>query len=632
MKCPYCNGETSFDNSNLSHKYRHSCRNYFKICPICSTKYSTENSFLHSECKIVENIFDVDYCKECNRAWLPDFPTSWTRSFTNLNKIYEFIQDIFNNEQKSINADNLFNIQRSHFGVIYNPNRAKLRGVEEYIVGAGRRRMLEYFNVLKNMGVLKIKDDISGSVNHEFTRFGEEIASSSNPKDLLSYFIISYLNIKLNNGFQRKQKNSCYRYFKIRFAHNLLSAIKYLNEKGVGASKYQIGLSFLARDDKQFKEYCLDYIDSYSSNMIKHLFFEDETELNRAVTSTFINVFQSMNIIRYKDELYYLTELGKEIVDLLESRPAIWFEDIEKYADNTGEDVNDIFARLLIWRLVKNNMVDESEVDISLDLLNTLVQNIVGIPIEQISDIHVNLYYDEPMYKHSFDYTFQITDYVKKYLDKRLEISTNEVEEMCELLMFAWYSDIYSIVDKQGELTLTKFVNSADNIFKSNMQSGREWHEKSKQLFNQIGLKTVDYKDTPFFSHCIIDRLSLMLPGGTVHNPDLLILESGIGAKNCILVDAKDQNSINSELPKLMGYSLYSKHPSVDSYTIIALRGELPTTTKQRIESSLEDFERVTIIEENALEKLVSKSMTKHDILDLIIPKNGFKYINSNML
>lgn len=632
MKCPYCNTDSSFNNSNLSHKYKHSCNKYFKLCPICGTKYVLKNPLEQDGCKVVENIFDIDYCKECNRAWLPDFPTSWTRSFTNLDKIYEVIQDIFNNEQKSINADNLFNIQRSHYGVIYNPSRAKLRGIEAYIAGSGRRRMLEYFNVLKNMGILRIKNIVRGTINHEFTRFGDEIVSNNNPKHLLTCFIIAYLNIKLNNGFQRKQINSCYRYFKIRFTHNLLKTVKYVNEKGEGASKYQIGLSFLARDESQFRDYCLKYIDTYSSNMIKKLLFEDESELNRAVTSTFINVFESMGVLICENNTYYLSKLGEGLLTLSESRPALWFEDLEMHCDKTGEDINEVFAKLILWRLVINNIVEEIDINININTLDQLVENIIGIPINKIRDIHINIYYDEPMYKDTFNHTFKILNFIKDYLKEGMNISTDEIKEMCSLLMFTWYSDIYSIIENEEKDIVEGFVNSAADIFKSNMQSGRVWHEKTKQIFNELGLLTVDYKGNTLFADLTIKKLNLMLSGGTIHNPDLLILEEGYGPQNCILVDAKDQNSINAEIPKLMGYNLYSKHPCVDTYTIIPLRGQLPQITRNRIETSIEEFDRITIIEEKALEKLLSKGITRQEILNLIVPKNGYKLINIDMI
>src|SRR5690554_3774632 len=101
--CPYCKGTDHFDNSNLTHKYRHSCNKHFKLCPFCQTKYATDNPYSLNDVEVVENIFTITSCQVCNRSWLPDFPTSWTRSFTNLSKVYEFISDIYNNEQRKIN-------------------------------------------------------------------------------------------------------------------------------------------------------------------------------------------------------------------------------------------------------------------------------------------------------------------------------------------------------------------------------------------------------------------------------------------------------------------------------------------------------------------------------------------------
>lgn len=98
-----------------------------------------------------------------------------------------------------------------------------------------------------------------------------------------------------------------------------------------------------------------------------------------------------------------------------------------------------------------------------------------------------------------------------------------------------------------------------------------------------------------------------MLSGSSLHNPDLLINKSGFGTNNCILVDAKD--------------------PNVNSYSIITLRGELLSTVKRRSNSALDEFDRVCILEEKALEMLLPSKQPVDKILDFILPLNGFKHI-----
>ena len=629
MLCPYCKGNTNFNNSNLAHKYKHKeCNKYFKICPFCKTIYATENPHNLNNCIVVENIFDIDFCNKCNRAWLPDFPTSWTRSITNLNKIHELIQDIHINEQKNIDSNTLLNIQRSHFGITYNQMRANYRGIEAYIDGALRRRMGEYLNVLKNMGILKIKDYETRSNTHEFTKLGEEIANSSNPNNILAYFIISYLNIKLNNGYQRPQSNSCYKYFKIRFVHNILKIIDYKTQETNGATKYEIGLSLLARNETQFDEYCISYVDTYSSSIIKDMFFQNETELNRAVVSTFLNVLQSMGIIDRNNKIYSLTDLGNLILEFLDLRPAIWYEDIKYYAQNVAESSETIFAKLILWRLLNYEIIKENEIKLSANSLDNLVENITNKSIKNIKDIHLNLYYDEPLYNKNVSNTKNIIRQIHSLIKPNVEITLNDLDEICQLLHISWYTEIYDMLNRNNmNHILEHFIDSTDNIFQCSMQSGMEWHIQSKHLLSKLGLNVIDYKNNRLFANLNIDKLILHLPGGTIHNPDILILEKGYGNKNCILVDAKDQNSINNEMHKFAGYNIYSSHPLVNNYTIICLRGVLPNTPKLTIKSYPDNFNRITIIEESALKQLVDKKLSKDEVLNFLIPSNGFKHI-----
>jgi predicted transcriptional regulator len=394
MICPYCGEDGNFKNKNLTHKHLHKkCKNYIKKCPICDTIYAKKNPYNLDNCVEVDNLFEIDTCIKCERAWLPDSPTSWIRSVTNINKLYEVMDDINSNNQKKITPDNLYDIQRGHGGVIYNRKRAEIRGNEDYIEGSGKRRMSEYINHLKNMGFLKIKSyQKYGKLYHEFTKLGDEFINSTEPEDIITFLIIGYLNIKLNNGYQTKRINSNYQFFKIRFAHNLLKAINYVEENyKSGASKYQIGLSFLARNKVQFKEKTLKEIDRFSSNQIKDRYFIKEDELNRAVVSTFINPFITLNILKEKDGLYCLTDLGKNLLEILNNRPAIWYEDIEEYSINNDLKTNELFAKLILWCLIKNSYIKEEEVSISTTNIEEAIENLTSKNIEKIKDIHLNL-------------------------------------------------------------------------------------------------------------------------------------------------------------------------------------------------------------------------------------------------
>ena len=132
------------------------------------------------------------------------------------------------------------------------------------------------------------------------------------------------------------------------------------------------------------------------------------------------------------------------------------------------------------------------------------------------------------------------------------------------------------------------------------------------------------------FENIIIDKLTLDLPGGTIYNPDMIIFDERVGKNGCILVDAKDENSINAEVHKLKGYNLYCSDDRVDSFCIIALRGKLPERTKRNIEQYKDDFNKIVIIEEKALEKLKEQGKGHNEVFELISLDDGFKLITDS--
>lgn len=632
MICPYCSGTDKIINYNITHKYVHSktgCNSSFKLCPTCNTLIVDKpvKSKINNPITTVNSIFDIVICPNCNNSWLPDFPTSWCRSLTNLNKVYEVINDMYSNANCVISADTLLNIQRSHFGVIFNNDRARKRGYQDYIAGAPRRRMSEYITQLKYMGILSL-NDLNGTPTIELSPLGEELATNKNPFATLIYYIIAYSNIKINNGHCKPLKSSCYKYFKIRFIENILSSISFIkNTTGNSTSKYQIAVSCLCRNDTEFNIYTLKYLSQYSSSTLKQLFFVHEDELNRAVVSTFLNIFVSLNILdKDSNDLYSITPLGESVLDFLKYRPAIWYEDIEVFANNNNTTCEVVFAKLMIWRLIKNNLLNESTLrNISYNELNLLACKITNKNLNEFNDIHLNLFFDEPVYK-NLDITNSIISIMRNYLDSS-EITFDDLYAISKLLTISWFNPLQKIAKPYEEMSVNKLINTAEKSFKANLQSGKRWHNKSRELLNKSGLYTIDYKDNPCFSNLDIPKLKLMLPGGTIYNPDMLIEESSIGETGYILVDAKDSNSIISEVPKLMGYNLYSKNQNVNSFTIITLRGSLPSTVLDNILASKAEFDRITIIEESALEELSEYSLDKENMLNFILPLDGFKHI-----
>lgn len=634
MICPYCDNEGGyFDNSNLNHKYRHSdCKKYFKLCPSCETFYVekenvNEKVLEKKNLVLVDNIFDVDFCTVCNSAWLPDFPTSWVRSITNIAKVHELLHDLSTIADNAINTNNLFIIQRTRNGVIYNPLRAKSRGVENYIKGSGKRRMKEYLTFFRNAQILMYKYH-DGEYINELTKFGQEFVSSKKSIEIIAYLICSFSNIKVNNGYLKPSKTSVYNRFTIRLMENILEIAQSNAKNNKSTSVFDFGLSILARNKEQLEKYSIYYSNAFQDKGLRRIFFsKGNRELNRGVKSPFINIFDTLGLIsKNKDNEYCITGLGIDILNLLKRKPAIWYQDLENLTDNP----NELAAKILIWRMVKHDLITELELIPDFKMLEKELSELLQLNLNNCDDLHFNLFYDEPLYNTKVNQTSNIVEEIYHFLDQKI-IAKNDIIENCEALPVLWFTDILNIVINHEEPIRDK-INSLDKDFKGAVQSGSKWHTKSRKLFEKMGLNCLDYKDQPVFNNIIIKGLNINLPGGTVHNPDFLILEDGYGPQDCILVDAKDENSINAEVHKMVGYNQYASDRRVDTFCIIALRGALPEVTLSRVNSNLDEFDNITIIEEKALEYLVKRQLPKQELLDLLAPNGKFNYLNHNKI
>ena len=255
MKCPYCEKNGVFDNSNLNHKFKHNddgCNHYFKVCPFCGAIYVENRYEVKDEKAIkVNNLFEIDTCIVCGKGWMPDFPTSWMRSLTNIGKIYDVIYDCARISEGKINKDVLLNLQRSHNGVVFNKERANFRGNKQYISGALGRRMSDYLLVLKNMNILKETTD---SNTYEFTEFGNLFKELNDLNEIFAFLITACCNIKITNVYQKDNSGSVYKYFKIRYIENILKVCEVNEKSGNGSTIEAFGVSFLARDVKEFED------------------------------------------------------------------------------------------------------------------------------------------------------------------------------------------------------------------------------------------------------------------------------------------------------------------------------------------------------------------------------------------
>lgn len=600
MKCPYCNSIGSFDNSNLNHIFKHNdkkCDNYFKYCYICDTYYVDRSvDIIDENIILVKNIFDVDKCLICDN-WLPDFPTSWIRSFTNVNKIGEVIDDIFRLDTENINSDDLMHIQRTHNGVIFNRSRATSRGIEQYIQGSVKRRMNEYISFLLTSGVLKKNE---GRIT--FTKFGLEFHSKDNSVKLNSLYTMLFLNMKMSNIYQRNSSNSVYKYFEIHYISNILEILDYKRSKNLKANIYDFGVSLLVRNKSQFNEYSLTYSDK-GQEFLKEVFFnEDNLELKRGVISTFINCLVHLKLINQFDKEYSISKLGSEILHFIRKRPTIWVKDL------------DIHSRILVWRLFKNNLISSDNLKIEISEIVNEVIDKINFNLNDIDDIQLNAYYDENSSYWNTNQKNTVIHYI--LLNYLVGFSEIELEDLFETLNLIWLNDIIEIQTKYADL----FDNSAPIL-----QSGLKWHLKVLENLRKLGFTANNYKDIPIFSDIEIPSLKIFLPGSTIYNPDILLRYVINSEDKYVLVDAKDSNSLNSEVPKLFGYNLYATH--VSTFCIIAVNGVITETTFKRIEENKSFFDRLTIIDSYSLENLVASNLETAEIFELLEPKGELKII-----
>lgn len=630
MKCPYCNEEGVFDNSNLNHKFKHNgCTHskYFKVCPSCRTVIAERVVGRYdwsSDVVLADDIFTVDVCPVCKSSWLPDFPTSWTRSITNLEKAIEVIDDVY--KLRNIDNDSLLEVQRSHNGIVFNRYRAATRGVNEYLNGAHKRRMSEYLSFLKIAQVLK-EDYIDGKKVTSLSSFGELFSQADDSLSQIAFIITMLINIKMTNMYQPLGKESVYRLFNIRFFENILEILIVNEGMNKRTTIYDFGLAVLARNKEQFEKYSIGYSNKFNESGLEAVFFNSSNkELNRAVKSTFISYALSLGLVEKNDNHYSITNFGKAIRVFMKSRPVIWLD--QNATDKEAEF--ELASSILIWRLYKNGLLPVSDIVGGIEPHQRFIERARGISLNQQEDIHFNIQYDEFQSRTNENFTKLILERVKANLADGYD--SDEIQGLSDKLAMLWYNQVLELCFAHRTY-LDEILNN-DLVFslKSRLQVGMRWHLKVKEMLRNCGLSPQDYKANPKFSGLNIPDLGLYLPGKNIHNPDILANFTTNDGSKCVLVDAKDEVSINNEVPKLLGYNLYCSHCEIDSFCIIALRGYLPRRTKDRILESKESFDRIVIIDEDSLEKLSIAGLTHDEILSAIRPNDVFSHVDNQYL
>lgn len=611
MKCPYCEGEDNFDNSNIKHKYLHkteTCRGYFKVCPVCETKYVVNNKeVLDKDAYAVSNLYEIDYCINCKTEWLPDFSTSWIRSLTNIEKIYEVMNDCDKIEEGKISRNILISVQRAHNGVLFNRERALKVGFDVYLNGAGLRRMQEYLVALKSFQFLNDEGNAT-----KFTELGKELLSTKNVYEMYACFISAMCGIKVSNRYLKRRNNSGYSYYQTRYVENVLRMCRYNKEKQLDTYIEDIGIALLARNEEDFFENAMKYSGTFNRSGLQERFFGESTSELFRVRGALINIMISIGLLDRKHQKYLLTPIGEDVCKIYEKYPGIWYTNLK---ENEVEKA----AYLMVWRLLSNEFVDENCLLISKDDLQKYINEHLMIDVDTCIDVDFNIYYDIP------EENDNLIQLVYEFINNNLMSIEQELfEKMSNLLLMKNYKRMLDIVYSHKEIIDVRYDVMSRCLVGQAIQSGSEWHKKTYDLFKKIGTNIYNYQENPIYNHLLIPELQIYLPGGTNYNPDMIW--NTRQDKN-ILIDAKDANSISQEITKLLGYNIYSHYKDVDSYCIIVLRGNMPQRALERIMDNVDMFDRICIVEENALERMVDSNVSEEKLCELILPISGFKYV-----
>jgi len=448
MKCKKCN---SINVTTPSINYSYYCKKdkyYFKVCPFCKTE--------------LEGKSDVE-CNSCG-AWLPNFPTSWVRSVTNiytLRKIAEMVGECSNG---ICSDDALAKILAAEKLVTVDPIKLEKDGVS-YWTGGPRRRASEYTANLRFLGL--------ASKSNTFTRLNYSGIKFSEVKTKLEFNATCariFFRLRITNKYDIR---GSYSEYKIRPIFLMLKIIKDLADVGKEAYLENMALAVMSRDEKVDYKRALNYSIEYDRSFLYKTFFSEGKEYRRVVQGVFSHWMEQIGLIERENIgntiKIKITEVGKKILNFYETMHS-------SFEYNKDE------------ALVK------------------LME------------------YDDGVLPFDVEYDFSDSDI--KYLNEKLgdrskllkNIMNRSIDEELKAL-----EDIISIHSTAYEKkVLSLKVSSAKNAFKS----GQEWEEEVYRSLEELNLSPKWYKKEKTFAHIVLsDEILNSLTGGTGHNPDIILFE-----------------------------------------------------------------------------------------------------------
>ena len=202
---------------------------------------------------------------------------------------------------------------------------------------------------------------------------------------------------------------------------------------------------------------------------------------------------------------------------------------------------------------------------------------------------------------------FHLTDFgyeiFKKYSKRYTEFNRSNNYSNVNKVIYSYIESQYSKLHISSQLT---------------DRTGFDWEENVKKSLEKIGFKVEWYKTNKYFADLTLpDKALLSLPGGSQHNPDLIIKTP------LWLVDPK--KDVNNEMHKVLGYEVYAKF--VNGLAVIVSQKMLKPGKIKLLRS----LKNVIIIDGYALETLSkNSSYFKEKHLETLVLKSNqeTKYIN----
>lgn len=196
------------------------------------------------------------------------------------------------------------------------------------------------------------------------------------------------------------------------------------------------------------------------------------------------------------------------------------------------------------------------------------------------------------------------------------EDKTNKWDLMDSLELIPIFEELVETKSKKKKLLLAKISRER--------KAGAKWESIVLKSLKKIGYGAEEYsKKRTFAKIKLPTKILNSLPGGTLHNPDIIIL------KPLILVDAK--KDATKEMHKVQAYDGYALHMKINGNAVIFSQ----TILGEELARRLNELKRTSVVDKNALE-VISKNpklLGTKEVSEIIgVGRNYGQYINEDFV